>query len=478
MTWQIIREMLRHLPFIASILVVIVLFSIFSAEFWEAIGNLRSSNLVICIVLLIALPLAFAVSSITREAKETIKLPEHVEFLDKVILEPAEKNEFIRQSRDDDRFTTEDWNLVKEELKWRDPSKLCENIQPILSEHATWWLIVLLTSTVVFLFIAFFIYFSLLFYFLIEPALLSKWITGNSSAVVQMIYFKLPAIGWQLELPSTIQPMAKVSLLLSAFIAMMSIVKVLSDGTVKRRFTEDLSAQASSWIALSCIYRNLISPGYQIWNNSIRRKGVACVSIITPNSGHLSGVKAACLDVRTHFQKQRKLVLVTAFEYSNSETAYSYGMQVNCWQMLFEQDQEAGDPIQVSMANKPGTPLETDTGWHGNTARAQRLSHELAERIPEGSQCYVFDGERFMNLVIRRERLQTRREYINLMKTIGTVIATAELRNLTISVYVYHNETQEELAYLLYTQMVPFIAYRDAFDGRMRFLKGRKVFPQ
>ncbi|HKY26961.1 MAG TPA: hypothetical protein VJM12_03360 [Pyrinomonadaceae bacterium] len=473
MTWQIVREILRHLPFIASVLLVIVLFSIFSTEFWEALGNLKTSNLFICIALLIALPLVFAVSSIHREAKQTLNLSDRRNLLQKVVIEPAENNKFIKDALDDDRLKTEDWVKAKRELEWRATAKLCENIQPILRKHATWWLRVLLTSTVLFLFVAFFIYFLALFYFLIEPEILAKWLAGGrASAQIERITIPVPLIGWQHEWPSTVLSMAKVSLLLSAFIAMMSTVHVLTEESVKTRFTEQLTEQARSWIALSCIYRNLILPGYERWG-AIYHKGVASVSIVTRKPADLSSVKSACIDVRSHF-RQPKLVYVTAFEQCENETAYSYGMQANCWQMILDHETDGEDPEQVFALPEASAPA--NNGRFGNTPLAEELSQTLRERIPTVQQIYVFEGRRFFNVVIRGEKLPSRQDYFNLMQNSIGVFSTPALSQRTIAVYVYNGDTQEELAFLLYSQPMDFVAYRHSFDGRIRFLKSRKLF--
>jgi hypothetical protein len=485
MTGQIMREILRHLPFIASVLLVIVLFSIFSTEFWEALGNLKTFNLFVCIALLIALPLIFALSSINREAKETLKLDYHEDFLQQEIIAPAEQNSFIREALDDDRLQTEDWEEAKTELRWRTASKLYENIYPILSKHAIWWLRVLLTWTVFFLFVAFFVYFLFLFYFLIEPATLNKWLRGGQATTVDMITITVPLINWQHQWPSTIQPMAKVSLLLSSFIAMMSTVHILSDGSVKQRFTEHLSEQARSWKALSCIYRNLISPGYQFWSTPIRKKGLASVSIVVSSPADLNRVKSACVNVRSHLEKERALVVVTAFEHLEQETAYSYGMQANCWQMIFEPEADGMDPIQVFKLPQPEALADnallkkrpSNNGFRDNTQLARKLAQTLERRIGAGQHVYVFEGNRFVNVVIRGEKLAYRRDYLNLMQTSIYAFTNGGFTQPTISVYVYNHNTQEELAFLLFSQRLEFVVYRDSLDDKIRIRKTRKLFP-
>ena len=484
MTKQIVREILRHLPFIASVLLVIVLFSIFSTEFWEAIGNQKLSNLLICIALLVILPLIFTLSSINRVAKETLKLDARQASLQNDIIKPAEQNKFIREALDHDRLKNADWEEAKAELRWRTPSKLYENIEPILSKHATWWLIVLLFSTVLFLLVVFFVYFLFLFYFLIQPATLAKWVGGGQPKAVEIITVTIPLINWQYQCASTIQPIAKVSLLLSSFIAMMSTVHVLTDGSVKQRFTEHLSEQGRSWIALSCIYRNLISPGYQFWDTPIRHKGLANVSIVAKNPANSSSVKSACVNVRSHLEKHGVLLLVTVYEHSEQETAYSYGMQANCWQMIFDHQADEEDPVQVLALSQPAPPVDTaqanngeNNGRYGNTPRAERLSQTLGRRIGAGQNVYVFEGNRFINVVIRGRELYSHRDYLNLMQTSIYAFTSGGFTQPTISVYFYNGESQEELAFILYSQLLEFVAYRDSLDDRIRFRKSRKLFP-
>jgi hypothetical protein len=121
---------------------------------------------------------------------------------------------------------------------------------------------------------------------------------------------------WEVGLPTTAVPVAKVSLLLAIFVAVMSSIYAFTDDLFKMRFTKWLNQKAASWLAVSFIYQCAMSPNYQIWEYVVndKQKGIANVSIIVPRGFSEKEVEKACEHMETRLQEYRNFVLITAFE--------------------------------------------------------------------------------------------------------------------------------------------------------------------
>lgn len=166
--WRSVTLLLVLVP----LLLVVVLLSVFSQELWESLGNLSLARLVGS-AFLIALPAFLLVSaSLNREAMEIVgEFPE-----EERLVENAESTPFVKSKLDAGLISGEEWARLISELKWRDKSKLTENLMPTLQNRVKLWLALLLGLSSIALIVSFFAYFCILFSVLLKPSLVAAWV--------------------------------------------------------------------------------------------------------------------------------------------------------------------------------------------------------------------------------------------------------------------------------------------------------------
>lgn len=166
--WRSVTLLLVLVP----LLLVVVLLSVFSQELWESLGGLSLARLVGSGIL-IALPaILFVLASLKREAMEIVgEFPE-----EERIVENAESIPFVKNKLDGGFISEEEWARLKNELEWRDKSKLAENLMSMLQNRVKLWLALLLGLTGIALAISFFVYFYIFFSVLLKPSLVAAWV--------------------------------------------------------------------------------------------------------------------------------------------------------------------------------------------------------------------------------------------------------------------------------------------------------------
>ena len=390
---ELIRSMFRVLwrsvtllPVLAPLLLVIVLLSVFSQELWVALGGLSPSRLLgsACLIVLPAFLLVLV--SLEQEARAIVG-----EFPgEEKIVENAEGILFIKNKLDSGLVSEEEWTRLKSELMWRDKTKLAEDLLAMLWSRVKRWLALLLGLTSISLVTTFFVYFYILFSVLLKPSVVAAWVDMQLETLMVPLGFF--GHTWEVSLPSTVVPIAKVSLLLAIFVAVLSSVYALTDDSFKRRFTEWLSQKAAAWLSASCVYRCVVSPNYQIWEYVVddREKGIANVSIVVPPGVFEEEIEEACEHVESRLQEYSHLVLVTAFE-QNEQKAYRRGMPGKRWQLLHNKSKGIRhfEPIHLDLEEPRyqhflgleclEQGLEIPDEWFGETTLEQTLSKSIWE---------------------------------------------------------------------------------------------------
>jgi uncharacterized membrane protein len=241
--WRSMALLLVLVP----LLLVIVVLSVFSQELWQALGTLSLPRLVGSTLCLIVPALILILASLDRETAAVVgQFPSKSQ-----IVESAENTLYIKSRLERGLISEEEWDRVISDLEWRNATKLAEELLPMLYGKAKRWLALLLTLTSLVLMASFFVYFYIFFSAMLPSSLIEAW-TGTQLSTLT-VPMSFAGYYWKLELSTTAMAIAKVSLVLAVFAAVMSNVYALTDETIKRIFTDRLNQKISSWLAVSSL---------------------------------------------------------------------------------------------------------------------------------------------------------------------------------------------------------------------------------
>jgi len=476
--WQSVTLLLMLVP----LLLVVVLLSVFSQELWESLGGLSLARLIVGAFLMALPAFLFVSASLEREATGIVgEFPEGER-----IAENAESTPFIKNKLDSGLISEEEWARLRSELRWRDKTKLSKNLLPILQNKVKRWLALLLGLTSIALITSFFAYFYILFSVLLKPSLVATWVDMQLETLVLPLSFL--GYSWEVGLPTTAGPVAKVSLLLAIFVAVMSSIYAFTDDLFKMRFTKWLDQKAVSWLAVSFIYQCAMSPNYQIWEYVVndKQKGIANVSIIIPQGLSKKEVEKACEHMETRLQEYRNLVLITAFEQNVERPVYTYGMPGNRWQLLHNKNKgiREFEPIPF-VANEPRyqhflgrdclqNGLEISDDWFGNTPQGIAIAKAIW-KADVGHEWvlhpYAFEGTILsleINLTRRMAKSDQYRQYVRKLLTL-TKQKAPDVQNIWI--YLYFRDTIDILAHLNWSKQLSYVEYKDEIKGKSRIEK-------
>lgn len=481
--FRVLWRSVTLLVVLVPLLLVVVLLSVFSQELWEALASLSLSRLAGSAFLLTLPAFLFVLASLEQEAMAIVgKFPDDEER----IVENAKSTPFIKNKLDSGLISEEEWARLGSELRWRDKTKLAENLLPMLQNRVKRWLALLLGLTSVALITTFFAYFYILFSVLLKPSLIAAWVNMQlETLVISLSFF---GYSWEVGLPTTAFPIAKVSLMLAIFVAVMSSVYALTDDSFKMRFTEWLNQKAASWLAVSSIYQSVTSPNYQIWEYVVsdKRKGIANVSIIVPRGLSEEEVEEACEHMESRLQEYGNFVLITAFEQNVERPVYRYGMPGNRWRLLhnknkgiriFERIPLNADELRYQHflgMDCLQKEVEIPDDWFGNTPQGIAVAKAVWEADAGHEWAlhpYAFEGTVLsleIHLTKRMAKSDQYRQYIRKLLTL-TRQKIPDAKNIWI--YLYFRDTIDTLAHLNWSEQLSYVEYKDKVNDESRIEK-------
>ena len=474
--WITFGHMLKLLARLAPLLLVIVLFAVFSQELWQSLGNLTLKFYALGIFIMVFPALIFIV---------TFHFGEEVEKITKDFPVDQEALEHVFEMMPG-RPPREEFAELVNDLKWRERIWPQRYVQRLMARKLKIQLMLLLVLTFSFSIVAFFVYFFFLFYVLLTPVDLNKW-GVTQSEISAFISTAAGSIG----LDGRAGPIAKVSLLLAVFIAAMAGVYALNERGVKKEIGAILKKQVQPWMAAGYVYLAAVSPNYQILGYSLKnkRRRIASISILVNTGAKTDLILEACRDVRKRFKRYRSLRLLTVYEKSSNGAnndrpgSYSYGKPNKYWHSLpiigdgndalvpypgygtYDHDIDTTDPDAV--------PRD----WFGNEEFGCKLSQSL---LQDNRQTvlhpYVFDGESILSLVVwLRARLRGPEEYRTFVRTALLKLDSPRLLNKdAVTVHFYLAEGGQELFRFFYSPHIRDVAYKGCWDDKMRFQKKRR----
>jgi len=482
-TFRVLLRSVTLLLVLVPLLLVVVLLSIFSQELWEALGGLSLARLIGSAFLMVLPAFLFVLASLEQEAMVIVgEFPE-----EEMIVENAEGTPFIKSKLDNGLISEEEWARIRSDLRWRDETKLAEELLPMLQNRVKRWLALLLGSTSIALVISFFVYFYILFSVLLKPSLVATWVDVQLETLT--VPLSIFGYSWEVGIPSTAAPTAKVSLLIAIFVALMSSIYALTDDSFKRMFTQWLSQKATSWLAVSSVYQCVALPNYQIWEYVVRdkRKGIANVFIIVSQGLSEEEVEKACEHMESRLQEYRNFVLITAFEQNVERPAYRLGMPGNRWRLLhnkgkgiriFEPNSLVLDELRYQYflgMDSLQEEVEIPDGWFGNTPQGIAVAKAMWE-ADVGHEWvlhpYAFEDDTVLSLEVHLTKKMAKsdqyRQYIHELLTL-TRQKVPDAQDIWID--LYFRDTVDTLAHLNWSEQLSYVEYKDEAVGKSRIEK-------
>ncbi len=471
------------LPVLITLLLVVVLLSIFSQELWQAVNGLSPLRFVGVLALLVLPAVLFVLSSVGSEA---FSLVQHWPT-DEEIAKHGRSTPLIKRRLEEGFISPEEWQQAIDGFRWRHKSRLAADLLPLVRRRVARLLrlSVVVTSTV--LALAFFVYFFVLLSAVIGPSLVEAWTNIESKTLGLPI--ALGNYRWNIPIPTVSITVAKVSLFLAVFESVVFSVYSLTDDTVKSRLTCWLRKKAASWVAVGALYQSVSSPNYQIWEYVVDNKkdGIANVSIVVPRGLSESNVEQACEHMQSRLEGYWKVVIVTAFEQDVERPVYKLGIPGQRWRLIhnkprglkkFEPMHLSADELRYQNGlgrDRLEEGREIPDEWFGNSPRGVRLgkfvwatdpSHELIMH----PYVYLSDAKGrsvFLDVHVLK-RLGNPEQYRDSVRKWLALIRTEFPDLQTVSVDVYFRDSLDWLAHMFWDRQLSYVDYKDESQKESR----------
>lgn len=465
------------------LLLIVIFLSVFSSELWQAIGGVTVIRLSIAVILLALPTILLAISSFKPFVKEMIVLPQDDHIFNVVTEVPYLKEKLLRGF-----ISNEELLEAKQQLAWRDKSRLLEEMN-IVERAAFRSLLFLLFSTSFILMLIFLIYFYVLFKVLIGDELVSIW----TQIPLRRELFTINFWGNSFDIGYNSSDISfiKTSALLSVFIAITTIVQSFTDETVKKIFFSHLQQKVNTWLSVGAVYHSLVHRNFQLWSidEAKNKPGIVEVSVVIPRGLQESQIKTICEYVEGMFQHYKHFVRVIAFEQNPTNPIYKRGFPALKWVLFHnkkvgirnfsenhiivdndepEYDHLLGDRLLANSSNIPDD-------WFGNTPLAVQVARMIWE--VDANHSLVLHPTGFntnkdtLLLDIRlRKRMLTSEWYVEYVKGVIEAVLLLGLGLKAIMVVVYLREGLDRLASGDWFDGLNFMSYSDEFMEKTRYI--------
>ena len=475
------------LPAIFSLLLVFTFLSVFSEEFWQAIGTLSVQSLVAASIVVLIPVALFAALSVPSESAKLVDTSWNASQLMFV----AQETPFFAQRLASGHIAEEEWQTASEEVAWLHLDRLLREIRTPVFHLTKRWFALLIVFTGLFVLVCLCLYFFVFFSIVVPPAIIQDW---TSPAQVLGSYEVLPQLGWRLTVPMSTVTTLKTSIFLATFLMAVFHVWAFTNEHVKGRLTDWLKRKAESWLAVSAVYRAIARPGYQVWDyvvQDVKGKSRTTAHIVVPQASSDNEVERACRHMESTL-RQYRVVYITAFEQKPEGPRYRLGIPGRRWRLMrIGPDQPpAFEPIhlevdesryqhelaKVYLAEGESPPDE----WFGETPRGIYIARRIWD-LDDGHELvmhpYVFDAGGYIAVEINLyRRMEQREQYRTYLRRLLTIALESTPPPSAIDIELYFRDTVDSLAGVCWSKELPDVKYRDETDTKTTMeLKGKWV---
>lgn len=481
---KVLPRSLALLVTLVPLLIILTLFSAFAEDLWAVIGNSAPIRFFGGIGVILLPVIVFAIARLDQESQNILgAYPRREE-----ILAYAKDIPFIQDKLKRGYVSSEEWAEVDCQLAWRDTEKMAETIIPPLHKTIRHRFSLLLVFVSLALTTLFFIYFCCLFLILFEPQLIARW--SDYVLEVVSIPIQLRAYSWTLTMPNTHFAVAKISFLLSVFIAATTIVSLFTDDAFKKTLTSWLIVKAHSWLAASSLYQCATQPNYQIWEYVVddKKKGQVNVSIVVPLGLSDKEVELACEDMAERVKEYKWLIIITAFE-QNEQRRYRRGIAGRRWELFHNKAKNIKrfQPTHLELDDlryqhflgreylENGKESEIPGRWFGEQPTEQEVARAIWESDAEHDlilHSYAVRSDAYLSIEVQFMRRLSKSEfYREHIQNFIDIIRRIDPAVENIMLALNYRDTVDILASLNWMGKSSIVYYKDELTNKQKIEK-------
>lgn len=460
---------------ILPIMLVLLLFSVFSADFWQAIGNISWVRLLTGTGLLVLPILFLTYISVPSISRKIIQDSTPLAFLSNALASIPE----IRQHLDEGTIGIEEWQEALEQIEWRHRDKLLIELS-FIERKTTRTLTWLLLFTSILLLLTFSFYFYLLFTVLVNNSQISVWTGINLTDMI----LQTNILQWTLNINI---PLVKVSIFLAIFVSIVTVVQSVTDENFQGMFVDQVKSRATNWISASALYLSIVYPDYQIWEfiRNPKNNGIINGIIVVRKGLTDTQIREVCERLEQTITGAYHFLHILAYEKNEERPEYRAGVPGRKWIYIHNitnnitsfydnhsivDDEPSTNHMLGEMCLENG--IEPPTAWFSSTQ----------EGVEIGSA--FWNNDRFRPLILHprisyhnknvvahihiRKRLATSKEYRSLVVDMYHVIRNSGIEVHTLMLSLLYRDTMDRLASLSYYE--PIMTYYDEISNKSEYL--------
>ena len=481
---MIVRS-LKLATILMPLLLVFVLFSVFSQEIWQVFSSLRLRQVAGGLVLISIPAMLYAWANfkgLVRELTPSLGVPELHDHLQQI---PG-----VRDKLDTGYLSPEEVERALVQLRWRDVGHLRNEVIPSIQRRLKLLLWMLALSMTMVLSAAFAVYFFLLFYTLIPDAVAAGWMEMDADQwPVVVRHFDLPA-GRALNVLAVHVQEMQTAAALGVLLAIIANVYALAEENIRNSLLRWLRPQVAQWQAAGLFYRSLLPENIQVVGEPVMdaRRGEARVEAVVPGTLDHEGVEAACRALRAELSDYKRVV-ISAYPRSCAEDGSGCTDFGHWWQMTddllrvdyrFTRLEGQPDPVrfnhflgQACIKSRDEVPEE----WFGDAERTRAIGRAIWTadlRRPQRLilHPYVFTADDVLTIEVRMlKRLVRPRDYDQLYGALrAAVVAEGDMHASELRINLLFRDQPESVGSGEWSPAQRRWNVRDEL-GRLRFAR-------
>jgi hypothetical protein len=482
-TLGIFTKSISTLLTLFPILLVVVLLSIFSQDLWFILGNISWPRLLLTVFMFSISPFILSYLKLNEEAW---KLEGEYPSLSE-ILHLITNIKFFSDRFDKGLISDRECSKLENDLNWRDMSRLRKNNRRWLHKIMISRLEIFSEITGLLLFLAFAIYFIVVFYLLISPRTISDW-TGIH-LTYKALQFSIGNAEW--FIPSTTTPLIKVSITLAVIVTLTARISALTDSDIRTNVFSWLERKARDWKTILVAYDCALTPNYQELRYRVKNNKIFNADILTKPGLDKQAVEVACRSMALTAPNSVFLIIVTAFEKEEGKPYYDYGFPGKHWQLLINRSKridkfsdltiDFGDIPRIADDlgfNMLDQNKEIPDAWFGNDPLAVKLGKQVWESDPAHNLIlhpYVHKSSKhFIIEITITQKFEKSSPYKELIKNYLNMSVKTIQDFETISIQLFYRNTMDVLAWLDYTVATNQIIYKDKLSPKYIYSSPQK----
>lgn len=482
---QMIVRSLKLATILMPLLLVFVLFSVFSQEIWLVLAQLQPHQVAGGLVLISVPALLYAWANfkvLVRELTPQMTVDELNGHLRQI---PS-----IQEKLEDGFLSPEEVQRARQQLEWRDMDHLRRDVLPSIRRRLRLLLSLLVVCMTTVLSVGFASYFFALFYTLIPDAVAARWMEMPQNEWNAVVY----ELRWleglvSLDVQRVHLSEMRTAAALGVLLAILANVYALAEEGIRNSLLRWLTPQVGQWQAAGLFYRSVLPENIQVVQEPCVDAAGSSVRLLAVVPAHLEhdGVEAAVKALRDEFSEYRR-VEVRVHPRACAPQSQCYVDYGTGWLMLDDQGRQEYHFTRLEGAQNPiwqqhflgleltekGEPIPDE--WFGDGERASRIGRAIwdADRgrpRPLLLHPFVRTTGNAIDIEVRLlKRLTRRKHYEELYDAFVASLSDADLAENELRIALLFRDGPESVGSYELNRSLGFRSVRDA-TGRVRYAR-------